>query len=479
MAILHVSHPELHESKDFYVLASQEACTEGQRKLVQASIYDIPDIVKEVSLQNCDADDIPNDGFTDFNLEDANNEINKGDLTLTITYHLTEQDAINDINTIDPPFFNNSISDQVFARAVNLDNCYDISQVNLEVSATNPLDVLATLEACDEDDSNDGKFTFDLTDASVIILESLPQQDLQIQYYRNQEDASLKINEILPQSSYMNEVAFEQRLFARIESLSNGECVSVGEYVSLNVDPLPEFEVPSESIFCQNIGTLTLEVSEAQGQYSYEWKNESGEVISTSENAVLTSGGTYSVVATSDINCISKVRTIEVKESAIAQISQDDIEVIDGGEENSISIDPSNLGIGSYVYALDNRFGPYQQEPFFDNVFPGEHTLFVKDENDCGIEQIQVFVIGYMKFFTPNGDGFNDTWKVLGVTSQPTSDIYVFDKFGKLLVQLDASDEEGWDGIYNGKQLPSADYWYRVQLEDGRIHTGHFSLIRR
>jgi len=83
-----------------------------------------------------------------------------------------------------------------------------------------------------------------------------------------------------------------------------------------------------------------------------------------------------------------------------------------------------------------------------------------------------------MKFFTPNGDGENDTWQVLGVSSQPMSDIYIYDKFGKLLTQLDASDKEGWDGTFNGKQLPSSDYWFRVQLEDGRIHTGHFSLIR-
>jgi gliding motility-associated-like protein len=310
-------------------------------------------------------------------------------------------------------------------------------------------------------------------------LESLPQQDLDIQYYRNQEDAALKINEILPQTSYTNETANDQRLFARIESLDNGECVSVGEYVQLKVNPLPEFETPSEAIYCQNIGELNLTVSQPQGIYSYEWIDASGQVISNSENAVISRGGTYTVTGTSDLNCRSKVRVIDVKESSFAEISQNDITVVDGEEQNSISIDPTNLGPGVYEYALDNSLGPYQDEPFFDQVTPGEHTLYIRDKNGCGIAQIQVFVIGYMKFFTPNGDGFNDTWKVLGVTSQPMSNIYVYDKFGKLLTELDASDEEGWDGTFNGKQLPSSDYWYRVQLEDGRIHTGHFSLIRR
>ncbi len=471
--------PDLNETQNFYVLASQGSCYDGQRKMVTATIYDIPDIVKEVTLKNCDADNIPNDGYTDFNLEEANDLINKGDLTFSIDYFLTQEDANQGLNQIDPPFFNNSLADQVFARVESLDGCFDIARVNLIVSATNPLDVMALLESCDEDDLNDGKFTFDLTEASVIILESLPQQDLDIQYYRNQEDAALKINEILPQTSYTNETANDQRLFARIESLDNGECVSVGEYVQLKVNPLPEFEAPSEAIYCQNIGELNLTVSQPQGIYSYEWIDASGQVISNSENAVISRGGTYTVTGTSDLNCRSKVRVIDVKESSIAEISQNDITVVDGEEQNSISIDPTNLGPGVYEYALDNSLGPYQDEPFFDQVTPGEHTLYIRDKNGCGIAQIQVFVIGYMKFFTPNGDGFNDTWKVLGVTSQPMSNIYVYDKFGKLLTELDASDEEGWDGTFNGKQLPSSDYWYRVQLEDGRIHTGHFSLIRR
>ena len=470
--------PELTESKDFYVLASQDGCYAGQRKMVTATIYENPDIENEVTLKNCDADDIPNDGYTNFNLEEANDLINKGDLTLTIGYYLTEEDANEGLNQIDPPFFNNKLADLVIARADNLDGCFDLAIVNLTVSATNPLDVLALLETCDYDDINDGYFTFDLTDASVIILEALPQQDLIIQYYRNQEDAAVKINEIKPQTTYTNEIPFEQDLFARIESLDNGECVSVGQYVKLKIYPLPEFQVNSEEVYCTNLEPIELVVFDAQEMYTYQWKDASGALIGNGQSISVSMGGQYSVRATSVLGCESRLRVINVRESSIAIISQNDIEVIDGGEENSIRIDPTNLGIGDYEYALDNILGPYQKEPFFENLLPGNHTLYVRDLNGCGTADIQVSVIGYPKFFTPNGDGYNDTWQVQGVSVQPQSNIYIYNKFGKLLAQLDA-DDEGWYGLFNGNPLPSADYWYRVQLEDGRIHTGHFSLIRR
>ena len=84
--------------------------------------------------------------------------------------------------------------------------------------------------------------------------------------------------------------------------------------------------------------------------------------------------------------------------------------------------------------------------------------------------------IDFPKFFTPNGDGFNDTWQVNGQL-QLIKDILIFNRYGKLLKQLNPAST-GWDGTCNGKIQTSNDYWFTVSLEDGRIFKGHFSLIR-
>ncbi len=460
----------------YYVMASQDGCTDGLRSPVLAEIYEIPDIVKEVTLKNCDADDIPNDGFTDFNLDEASDVISKENPDLTISYHLTEESAISGTDPIDPPYFNNSIASKVIARAENQDTCFDIATVNLIASSTDPLDVLAILEACDTDDENDGRFSFDLTEATSVILGSLPDQDLQIMYFSSQEDALIKRNEILPQNAYTNEVPYEQFLFARIESLVNGDCLHIGEYVKLIVNPLPEFDLVPEAFYCENSPDNEVSINNPQGQYTYEWYDASGNFVSTGETLFLRSAGNYSVVATSALNCLSREKTVAVRSSAKAQISQEDIEVTDGGDMKSISINTSNLGTGNYEYALDN--GPYQDDPYFEDVASGMRLLQVRDKNGCGTASIEVAVIGFPKFFTPNGDGYNDTWQVDGIISQPGSLIYIYDKFGKLLDKIDAVGQ-GWNGQYKGKLLPSSDYWFRVQLTDGRIYSGHFSLIRR
>ncbi|MCF6182005.1 T9SS type B sorting domain-containing protein, partial [Lutibacter sp.] len=97
---------------------------------------------------------------------------------------------------------------------------------------------------------------------------------------------------------------------------------------------------------------------------------------------------------------------------------------------------------------------------------------------------VDVSVIGYPKFFTPNNDGFNDYWNVIGVNSNfyPNSLIYIYDRFGKLIIKVDPTTQ-GWDGYFNGTHLPSSDYWFTVELIDSKgsrkIRKGHFSLIRK
>jgi gliding motility-associated-like protein len=115
---------------------------------------------------------------------------------------------------------------------------------------------------------------------------------------------------------------------------------------------------------------------------------------------------------------------------------------------------------------------------------PGNYTLAVRDKSYCGIAYLNIVILAFPKFFTPNDDGYNDTWKVLGndTNNIQIAVIYIFDRFGKLVEEVDLNGE-GWDGFYNGERLPASDYWYLVkytdQYGDYREKRGNLSLIRR
>src|SRR5690606_19508552 len=152
-------------------------------------------------------------------------------------------------------------------------------------------------------------------------------------------------------------------------------------------------------------------------------------------------------------------------------------------KNNSITIDTSNLGIGDYEFALDDSAGPYQDAPVFNNVAAGAHTIYVQDKNGCGMVHLDVFVLGFPRYFTPNGDGQNDTWNIKGLSEAFSQDfkILIFDRYGKLLKQLNPRGD-GWDGTFNGQRLAASDYWFMVDLLDAngnkKNYTGHFSLVR-
>jgi len=71
--------------------------------------------------------------------------------------------------------------------------------------------------------------------------------------------------------------------------------------------------------------------------------------------------------------------------------------------------------------------------------------------------------IGIPNFFTPNGDGYNDTWEIPFLTTEPEAEIAVFDRFGNLLASYKAASR-GWNGSSKGRELPTGTYWYIIKV---------------
>lgn len=452
----------------------------------EVKVNPLPGVLPNFVFKNCDEDGNP-DGFTDYNLEEVNDLITNDHSNFTFIYYESLNDAELGINAINPVPFNNQTSSNVYVRVENEFGCFRISNVDLQVSTTSfTQGYVYELADCDDDEIIDGQRVFDLGQVSYEFISQFPAgQNLNVHYYRSLGDAQLEQNEIVDQANYINETPFSQYVYVRVESDDNGECFGIGPHLLLTVHPRPEFEVDTSEIFCLNGGAIELETYNATGNFIYEWTNGNGDVISDQSTAFINSGGLYSVLATSVEGCESFPYTFNVVESGIASFDPDDITVVDFSSNNSIAINNSgnNLGVGDYEFSLDNEFGPFQDEPFFDHVSAGNHILYVRDKKGCGTAQIDVFVLGFPKFFTPNGDGYNDYWNIKGWNSEYTSasTIYIYDRYGKLLKEL-GPWTEGWQGTFNDYKLPASDYWFTAQLvkHDGtiRYRQGHFSLVR-
>lgn len=126
---------------------------------------------------------------------------------------------------------------------------------------------------------------------------------------------------------------------------------------------------------------------------------------------------------------------------------------------------------------------------FYDQVVDrvGDYSVRMKNENGCdSVITLHVqWITDTMPvvpdpYFSPNGDGIKDRWFINGVDKVPTA-VRIYDRFGKAIRAYDAySNEDGWDGKdTNGHDMPSADYWFVVNVAKfDRLFVGHVALVR-
>ncbi len=442
----------------------------------------------------CDNDTDPNNGFL---FDTANLETNilngQGLTDVSVAYFDDSGNQLTDFdgNLISSPFPNTflSPSQTITARVTNNSTaapdgpCYDETTIAFRVDIQPVANQILAQIVCDgdaDDDDDDGEYPFDTSTFSSTILGNQSGMDIYFDYV-NQNGILITDSTSLPNPL----ISRNQTITVRVINPDNTSCTA-STTIDLEVNPLPEFTINPEEIVCTSDPTfsVTLDPIEANINeiFTYEWVYEDGSTLSNDETLTVSTPGIYSITLTkTDGTGCSRTLTVNVKASEIANITQDAVTIVDLSENNSVTIDTTNLGRGNYEYALraeGSSFIIYQEDPFFNNISPGFYTIYVRDAI-CGVSTLPISVIGHPKYFTPNGDNVNDYWKIKGIsdTVQPNTAVLIYDRYGKLLKQLSVQSD-GWDGTFNGTQLPTDDYWFRVYLQDGREFSGHFTLKR-
>ena len=210
--------------------------------------------------------------------------------------------------------------------------------------------------------------------------------------------------------------------------------------------------------------------------YEFVWLDEFGNILSQQPTYEITQEGVYSL----EIYYSSCPATIEFFTVTEIEAPTATVDIITGDFSTNNIIEVNATSLGTYEYSLDG--GGWQDNNTFINVAGGTHTINIKDVRGCGITSYTINLIDYPRFFTPNGDGFNDNWNIKNLSSQRDATIYIFDRYGKLIKQIWPSGN-GWDGTYNGQQMPTNDYWFLINYKDTitdepKQFRAHFTLKR-
>jgi gliding motility-associated-like protein len=411
-----------------------------------------------------------------------------------VSYHTSLADAALGINFLGSPYANNSDPELIYVSVFNTATGCRNTQLQFSLEVHEAAQATAPLQAyilCDDNVETDGdpsndRVQFDLSTQDGFVLDGQDPLNYIVSYYASQADADQAIN-ALPML-YENGVN-PQVVIARVDNdiqvlnssgalVDSSICYETAQ-VTLEVNPLPIVIIDPEYILCVDtngtevLAPLVIDTDLSAADYTFVWADAGGAVVGSGSSYAPTQGGSYSLEvfdATLPTLCAAPIEVFTVIESNPPMLTA---QVVTAAFASTHVIEASATGQGIYEYSLDQ--GPWGDSGTFIDVTPGTHLVTARDVNGCGETKTEVYVIDFPLYFTPNGDGYNDRWNIVGVANQGDAKIHIFDRYGKLLKQISPSGE-GWDGTYNGVLMPATDYWFSLEYTDPT--TGNLEILR-
>lgn len=403
--------------------------------------------------QECDDD---GDGMYAFDTSYIESELLNGQSNVTVTYNDENGNPLP--SPLPNPFM--TATQTIMAKVTNATSqdpngaCYDETTISFVVDAAVIAYPVEDLVVCDDD--NDGKYDFDTSNIQNALFNG---QSNAIVIYKDQNGNELP-------SPLPNPFNTEtQTITARIENVLSSNCYDETT-INFVVIEQPELLMNDHWSICEG---GTVEVVADSGYDEYQWST--GE---TTPSIVVENAGIYDLTVANvygNLRC-EATKSITVVTSNIATITN--IETVDWTQnDNTITVFVE--GYGDYEYSLNGI--TYQDQNEFTNLQADDFIIYVRDKNGCGVTTENVYLMYYPKYFTPNDDGYNDTWQLISSNSEPNNKVYIFDRYGKLLKELNPMGN-GWDGTFNGNKLSSSDYWFVLERQNGKTYKGHFTLKR-
>lgn len=254
-----------------------------------------------------------------------------------------------------------------------------------------------------------------------------------------------------------------------------------------NTFTIDAIDISALSCFGANDASLTVNVSGGSAPYTYVWTPSA----QTSNTASGLSPGVYSIAVTDDNNCtVSASQTVTDVAPILATITPDS-SFVSMGENVELSVSVENA-LGSnlqYTWTPTEGLSCTDCENPTVTVYNDMiYSVVVTDENGCtsyNFTQAYVNVDKTLFYFmpnsfTPNSDGINDVFQILGQDIKSVN-LMIFNRWGEKVFEGE-NQYISWDGTFKGKPQSTGVYTYVVKikfLNDEEVtKKGSLSLLR-
>jgi gliding motility-associated-like protein len=197
-------------------------------------------------------------------------------------------------------------------------------------------------------------------------------------------------------------------------------------------------------------GSVTTQITGGTPTYTVSWSNGG---TTPSQNDL--DPGTYTLNVTDDNGCLA--------DTSITVVEPEQIEITAVVEAPNIDITVTG-GTIPYYYLWSND----EITEDVSTVISGDYTVTVTDNNGCtNSETFELIMdLEIPDAFSPNGDGSNDYWEIVGIEQYSGAEIEIYNRWGQLIFESVGYDDM-WDGTYNGNDVPHGSYVFILKLGEG------------
>lgn len=244
----------------------------------------------------------------------------------------------------------------------------------------------------------------------------------------------------------------------------------------------------NDTSICPNeVLTATASLSECPDSGTYQWFINGVLVAVTTDSIFQTStladGDVLSVQNSCFAQCPVTVTSSGVAISVYAL-------TVNAGPDMTIQPGESvqlNGSSSSATFIWSPAFGVSDTNSLTPFVSPEITTVYAltATENGCTLQdQVVISVASPLFFpntFSPDNDGTNDTWEIIGINVYTDCFVKIFDRWGQEVFQsVGYSSGKAWDGTHNGNPLNEGVYFYIIELRDAeeQVFNGSITLVR-
>lgn len=227
-------------------------------------------------------------------------------------------------------------------------------------------------------------------------------------------------------------------------------------------------------------GSIDVTVTYGELPLSFVWTDANGNDLEHSELLEDLCQGIYYLEVMDANGCIQMAEYTLVHPDSLtingfSPILSNGYNISDPGGNNGIIETDVSGGTPDYSYDWE---GPMSIDADLANpegLIAGEYTLFITDANGCMKDTLIVVTepdeLALPTGLTPNGDGDNDFYVILGIDQHPDNNFKVFNRWGNLVYDKSGYNNE-WNGQNNnGEDLPDGTYFVVFEASEFQLAT--------